>query len=89
MYIYTCVCTFMYTNVYIFDIELCQISDRTSQTSDLAPKGENRATVTSNPVGLWYNPCGTQLAAGLKPLRLPRAQLQVIFGKRATNYRAL
>jgi len=28
-------------------------------------------------------------APKLKPLRLPRAQLQVIFRKRATNYRAL
>ena len=29
------------------------------------------------------------VAPGLKPLRLPRAQLQVICHKRATNYRAV
>jgi len=34
--------------------------------------------------GLWR-----AAAPGLKPLRLPRAQLQVIFRKRASHYRAL
>jgi len=39
--------------------------------------------------GALVRPLWRAAAPGLKPLRLPRAQLQVIFRKRATNYRAV
>jgi len=40
-------------------------------TSDLNKNGKES---WQNPWKLWSDPCGTWLALGLKPLRLPRVQ---------------
>jgi len=58
----------------------CPISKWTSETSDPAKKGGERGDCDQQSVGALVR---------LKPLRLPRAKLQVIFRKRAINYRAL
>ena len=57
--------------------------------SDLAKKGGERGDCDQQSVGALVRPLWRAEAPGLKPLRLPRAKLQVIFRKRATNYRAL
>ena len=65
------------------------ILNRTSQTSNLAKKGLERGGCDQQSMGALVRPLWHAAAPGLKPLRLPRAQLQIIFRKRATNHRAL
>jgi len=43
--------------------------------------------VHTNPWKLWSDPCGAQLAPGLKPLRLPRAQSGEFWRRSQGNWR--
>jgi len=45
------------------------------KTSDLRKWEKGGKGAGYNPWELWSDPCGAQLAPGLKPLRWPRAQL--------------
>ena len=71
------------------DVFGCPISKQTSQTFNLAKRGLERGECDQQSVGALVRPLWHAVALGLKPLRLPRAHLQVIFRKRATNHRAL
>jgi len=67
------------------DVFRRQISNPTSQTSDLAKTGAERGDCDQQSVGALVRLLWHAAATGLKPLRLPRAQLQVIFRKRASD----
>ena len=67
------------------DVFRRQISNPTSQTSDLAKTGSERGDCDQQSVGALVRLLWHAAAPGLKPLRLPRAQLQVIFRKRASD----
>ena len=87
--IYVCMYIYIYVCIYIVVWHSCQIWNPTSQTSDLAKKGGDRGDCDKQSMGALVRPLWHAVAQGLKPLRLPHAQLQVIFRKRATNFRAL
>jgi len=70
---------------------LVETSDLRLDVSDVRSRfffgNENSQDTPS--AGALVRPLWRAVAPGLRALRLPRAQLQVIFPKRATNYRAL